>query len=100
MKNWKKEYCNKFGLCLEGGTCQCKAELRFIQTLLTEQLEELERWMERKIAIHKKLGEECIGSLEEIEQGFPRNNPHTFVIEQLEQVLSHIREQMLELLKK
>lgn len=35
-KDWREEYCKKFGLCKEDGMCQCKAELKFITTLIEE----------------------------------------------------------------
>lgn len=44
---WEDKYCQKFGLCKKDGVCQCKAELRFIKSLLTQAVqEERERIME------------------------------------------------------
>jgi len=43
MTNTEKrleEYCKKFGLCKEKGTCQCKEELKFIADLITQALAE------------------------------------------------------------
>jgi hypothetical protein len=38
--DWKKTYCKKFGLCeTEDKGCQCKYELKFIETLLNQALE-------------------------------------------------------------
>ena len=45
---------------------------------------------ETQIAIHKQLEKECVGSIEEITKGLKRNNPHTFVIEQLQHLLSNL----------
>src|ERR1035437_2886325 len=43
-EGWKEEYCQKFGLCRDGGQddgkCQCKAELKFISNLLSQQRKE------------------------------------------------------------
>ena len=35
-KEWKDEYCKKFGLCEQAGECQCKRELAYIERLLAE----------------------------------------------------------------
>jgi len=40
----QEEYCKKFGLCKEKGTCQCKKELKFITDSITQAIaEERER---------------------------------------------------------
>jgi len=40
----QEEYCKKFGLCKEKGTCQCKKELKFIADSITQAIaEERER---------------------------------------------------------
>jgi len=42
----QEEYCKKFGLCKEKGTCQCKKELKFIAESITQAIaEERERVM-------------------------------------------------------
>jgi len=38
--NWQKEYCDKFGLCLDE-ECNCKKEIKFISKLLKEQRERI-----------------------------------------------------------
>jgi hypothetical protein len=38
--NWEKEYCDKFGLCLDE-ECNCKKEIKFISKLLKEQRERI-----------------------------------------------------------
>jgi hypothetical protein len=39
---WRDEYCKQFGLCKDGGKCQCKKELKFIANQI-KQAEERER---------------------------------------------------------
>lgn len=47
MNNIEKilnQYCKKFGLCKEKGTCQCKKELKFIENAINQAVaEERER---------------------------------------------------------
>jgi len=49
-----EEYCKKFGLCKEKGTCQCKEELKFIAESITQAIAE-ERDRVRGV-IEKPLG--------------------------------------------
>ena len=44
-----EEYCKKFGLCKEKGTCQCKEELKFIADLITQALAEERERVEKEI---------------------------------------------------
>jgi hypothetical protein len=50
--NWQKEYCKKFGLCVDE-ECNCKKEIKFISKLLKEQrksiIEEIEKEFETTI---------------------------------------------------
>jgi hypothetical protein len=42
IKNWKDEYCNKFGLCKKGEKCQCKEEVAFISKVIQKEKEKVE----------------------------------------------------------
>ena len=44
-----EEYCKKFGLCKEKGTCQCKKELKFIADSIQQALSEERKMMVGKI---------------------------------------------------
>ena len=44
MTNTEKileEYCKKFGLCKEKGTCQCRKELKFITKIVAQAEQEM-----------------------------------------------------------
>jgi len=41
MKELKDEYCKKFGLCKQKGTCQCKKELKFLEDTIAQAEQEM-----------------------------------------------------------
>ena len=52
MNNWKLDYCGKFGLCITGKNCNCRAELKFIEELEKEayargKREECQKWIKK-----------------------------------------------------
>jgi hypothetical protein len=49
-----------------------------------------ENVINNEIIIHKQLESECVGSIENIKSGRKGENPHTFVIEQLQVLKSQI----------
>ena len=53
-------------------------------------LEEVENVINNEIIIHKQLESECVGSIEDIKMGRKGENPHTFVIEQLQVLKSRM----------
>ena len=54
-------------------------------------LKHLEEEVEKKIEIHKQLAKEYVGGLEEIAHNIKTNNPHPFVVEQLQDILTLLR---------
>ena len=58
MKEYKQkrlaEYCEKFGLCQQKGSCQCAKELKFISETIEQAIaEDRERVRERFIIIYR-----------------------------------------------
>ncbi len=51
VEGWKKEYCEKFGLCDEEMPCQCKEELKFISKLLKEKDDKINELFDELIKI-------------------------------------------------
>ena len=66
-EGWEIEYCQKFGLCRDGGQddgkCQCKAELKFISNLLSQQRKDVLQNLPEEKIIHSymKPEEYCEG---------------------------------------
>ena len=48
-----EEYCKKFGLCKEKGTCQCKKELKFISEAIAQAIAEEREKMRGEIEFVK-----------------------------------------------
>jgi hypothetical protein len=96
--NWKDDFWLKFKLLPINGL-NFRDITDWIQNLIINKQkeaylagisEEQSRWMKqigKKIAIHRQLESEYVGSINEIKFGIKRNNPHTFVIEQLKDLL-------------
>jgi hypothetical protein len=58
IQDWKEEYCKRFGLCKElSEKCQCGEELKFIEKVRNQALEEIREKIEIEFS---KLGEELI----------------------------------------
>lgn len=56
-----------------------------------DTLKEVEEIITKKISIHKELSGQHVGKLSDLARGVYSENPHTFVIEQLGDILTHIQ---------
>jgi hypothetical protein len=46
-KKQREKYCEKFGLCTNGGKCECAKELKWIDQLLTSQKKKIVEKVEK-----------------------------------------------------
>ena len=67
---------------------------------IQQERDRVEKMILKQIAIHKQLESEYVGGIKEIIHGIKSNNSHTFVIEQLQDLLNKIKKQKIFLNKK
>ena len=57
-----------------------------IRQALTDYKKEIDERINKQISIHKQLESECVGDIKDLMRGIKSENPHTFVIENLERM--------------
>ena len=81
-----KELAEKLYPGLSLGSRVVTQKKDIIRQALTDYKKEIEERIDKQISIHKQLESECVGDIKDLVRGIKSENPHTFVIENLDRM--------------